>query len=77
MGLIDRLIKFSIKKNLGKAARGAGVAAVSFLAPFLAQYAGMELNEEQKLFVAGLTGSAIIGTSNFLKTTFPEKFGWL
>ena len=77
MGIVDRLVKFSIKKNLSKAARGAGVALVSALAPFLAEYAGVELNDEQKLAVSGAVGASIIGASNFLKTTFPENFGWL
>lgn len=77
MGLIDGVLKFSIKRNLTKWAKGGATALVSYGAPLLAEKAGITLTEEQKLALAAATGSAILGIANILKVKFPDQFGWL
>lgn len=77
MGLFDSVIKFSIKKNLGKWAKGAGTAAVSIASPYLMKYAGVELTPEQSAAASVAVASAIVGIANALKAQFPEQFGWL
>jgi len=77
MGFAEGIVKFQIKKNLSKWAKGFGTTAVSILVPFLAEKAGLKLTEEQQAALAVAIGSAIVGFANALKTKYPDKFGWL
>lgn len=77
MGIIDNVVKFSIKKNLTKWAKGGATALISLGAPILADKAGVTLTEEQKIALITATGSAILGIANILKIKFPTQFGWL
>ena len=77
MGIVDSVIKFSIKKNFGKWIKGAVTGLVAVSTPYLAKYVGLELTEDQKTQVIIASASAIAGVTNILKIKFPSIFGWL
>lgn len=67
MGLVDKAIAFSIKKNLAKWLAGAGTAAVSVASPYIAKHLGVELTPEQQQAMAVTVGALIVGATNFMK----------
>ena len=77
MGIFDGIIKFEIKKNLEKWAKGGATAIVAAGVPILAKNAGINLTQEQQAAATVAIGSAIVGISNALKTQFPAQLGWL
>lgn len=77
MGIVDKLVKFSLKKNLKKWIQGGGTAIVALAVPQLAKYTGVELTAEQQAALTVATASAIVGLTNFLKIKFPGLAEWL
>jgi short subunit fatty acids transporter len=77
MGIKERIIKFSIKKNLQKGVKGAGIAASAYASTVLAQFVGIELTQEQQIVLATFVAGALTSSINWAKVKFPEKLGWL
>lgn len=77
MGIGDKLIKFSIKKNLEKWVKGGAKAAVAAGAVYLAKEQGVALSDEQQVALTTAIAAAVFGFANLLKTKFPTRFGWL
>ena len=76
MGVVDSVIKFSVKKNLGKWLKGAATVAVANGSEMLAEKAGVVLTPEQKFQLEVAAGAAFLGLVNILKTKF-KVFAWL
>ena len=77
MGIKESIIKFSIKKNLQKGVKSAGIAASAYASTVLAQFVGIELTQEQQLVLATFVAGALSSGINWAKVKFPEKLGWL
>ncbi len=77
MGITDKIIKFSIKKNLKKWIQGGGTTLVALAVPQIAKYTGVSLTAEQQGMLSIAAASAIVGLSNFLKQKFPGLKEWL
>lgn len=77
MSIAENIIKFSIKKNLGKWIKGAATVLVANASKIAAEKAGFQLTADQQLQLEVAAGSAFLGAINFLKIKFPNQFGWL
>lgn len=77
MGITEKILKFSLQKNLKKWVQGAGTAIVALAVPQVAKYTGVELTAEQQAALSVATASAIVGITNFLKVKFPALKEWL
>lgn len=77
MGILDGLIKFSIKKNFEKGVKGAAKTAVAVGIPYLVRYAGLDLTDEQQSALTVALAGGIFQLANLLKVKFPSQFGWL
>ena len=77
MGIKDAFIKFTIRKNLEKGAKGVGTAAAGQLASLAVKHAGIDLTSEQQAALGIALSGAIVSLANLLKTKYPASFGWL
>ena len=48
MGILDGIVKFSLKKNIKKWLQGGGTVLVALAVPQIAKYTGIKLTVEQQ-----------------------------
>ena len=77
MGILDGIVKFSLKKNIKKWLQGGGTVLVALAVPQIAKYTGIKLTVEQQAALTVALASAIVGLTNIIKQKYPKLSEWL